>query len=202
VLGKFVRNASEKEIIYFLVIWFAVMLITQPYLSHFNPAVDVHYFAGFAGYLVLGHWLAYKEFKIKNLRLWLLLLALGCILIIAFGSKLLIGSSKYPGTMLYEPVNPVVVLLSSSLFLLARLTRVKTSPVFNRARNFADRYTYGLYLAHPLVLYFLDDPLGISYQFAAPVISIPVTALIAFIVSLFLVWLINLIPVVGKWISG
>lgn len=202
VLSKFVRHASEKEIIYFLVIWLAVMLITQPYLSRFNPVVDMHYFAGFAGYLVLGHWLAFKEFKTKHLRLWLLLLAIACILIIAFGSRLLLGYPKYPGTMLYEPVNPVVVLLSSSLFLLARLTTVKTSPAFNRVRNFADKYTYGLYLAHPLILYFLDDPFGISYQFAAPVISIPVTALIAFIISLALVWLINKIPVIGKWISG
>ena len=68
IIGKFVRNASEKEILYFLIVWFAVMLITQPYLSRYNPAVDMHYFAGFAGYLVLGHYLAYKEFNSKHLR--------------------------------------------------------------------------------------------------------------------------------------
>src|ERR1700753_3223031 len=128
VIDKFVRNASEKEIRYFLIVWFVVMLITQPYLKHFNPAVDMHYFAGFAGYLVLGHWLAYTDFKIKNLRIWMILLAAACILVIAFGSRLLLIHPIYPGTMLYEPVNPAVVLLAASLFLLAHYTSLQLSP--------------------------------------------------------------------------
>jgi len=33
-------------------------------------------------------------------------------------------------------------------------------------------------------------------------ISIPLTALICFILSLALVWLVNKLPFVGKWISG
>lgn len=202
VIGKFVRNASEKEVRYFLVVWFAVLLISQPYLAHIDPSVDMHYFAGFAGYLVLGHWLAYADFKIKNLRLWMLLLAIVCILIIAFGSKLLLDHPIYPGTTLYEPVNPVVVLLASSLFLLAKYTSFKMSPKMTAVRDFVGKYNYGIYLAHALALYFLDDPLGISYQLTVPIISIPLAALCAFIIAFTVVWLISLIPYVGKRISG
>ncbi len=202
VIGKFVRNASEKEIVYFLVVWFGVMLITQPYLSHYNPAVDMHYFAGYAGYLVLGHYLAFKDFNIKNLRLWMVLLFIFSVLLIAFGSRWLIGYTKWPGTMLYEPVNPAVVMLSSSAFIFFKLTVPKVSPRVIRWRDFAGKYNYGLYLGHALVLYFLEDPLGISSTFCAPIIAIPLRALICFLITLLLVWIINKIPFIGKWISG
>jgi surface polysaccharide O-acyltransferase-like enzyme len=202
VIGKFVRNATEKDILYFLIVWFAVLLITQPYLSRYNPVVDMHYFAGFAGYLVLGHYLAFKNFNIKHLRLWMALLFLFSVALIAVGSWLLTSYPKYPGTMFYEPVNPAVVLLSGSIFMIVKFTVPIVSPVMVRIRDFAGQYNYGIYLAHTLVLYFLDDPFGISYKLCTPIISIPLTALICFILSLLLVWLINKLPLVGKWISG
>src|ERR1035437_5480557 len=109
VIGKFVRNATEKEILYFLAVWFAVMLITQPYLSRYNPSVDMHYFAGFAGYLVLGHYLAFKDFNVRHLRGWMFALFVFSILLIALGSRLLLKYPVWPGTMFYEPVSPAVV---------------------------------------------------------------------------------------------
>ena len=225
VIGKFVRNASEKEILYFLIVWFAVMTITQPYLSRYNPSVDMHYFAGFAGYLVLGHYLAFKESNVKHLRGWMIVLFLFSIALIAFGSHALTAYPKYPGTMFYEPLNPAVVMLSASVFMIAKLTSFKMPPRITRIRDFAGSYNYGIYLAHALVLYFLDAPFDFSYKFSAPVldyifkgnvpfdfsisyklftpiISIPLTALLCFGLSVLLVWLINKIPLVGKWISG
>jgi surface polysaccharide O-acyltransferase-like enzyme len=202
VIGKFVRHASEKEILYFLVIWFAVMLITQPYLLRFNPSVDMHYFAGFVGYLVLGHYLAFKDFNIKHLRLWMILLFLFSIALITIGSRWVMTDHRWPSTMFFEPVSPPVVILAASVFLIFKLSAPKLSPVIIRIRDFAGGFNYGIYLAHALVLYFLEDPFGISYKLCTPIIAIPLTALICFIVTLPLVWVINKIPFIGKWISG
>jgi len=202
VIGKFVRNASEKEILYFLIVWFGVMAITQPYLNRFNPAVDMHYFAGYAGYLVLGHYLAFKDFNIKYLRLWMTLLFVFSIVLIAVGSFLIIQYPKYPGTMFYEPVNPAVLMLSVSIFIVVKLSVPKVSPVIIRMRDFAGKYNYGIYLGHALVLYFLDDPFGISFKLCTPLVSIPLTALVCFLISLLMIWLINKLPFFGKWISG
>jgi surface polysaccharide O-acyltransferase-like enzyme len=94
-----------------------------------------------------------------------------------------------------------VLTLSTSAFLIARLTSPKVPPVVIRIRDFVGRYNYGIYLSHALVLYFLEDPFGINYKLCVPVISIPLTALVCFIISLLLVWIINKIPM-GKWVSG
>jgi surface polysaccharide O-acyltransferase-like enzyme len=202
VIGKFVRNASEKEILYFLIVWFAVMLITQPYLSRYNPSVDMHYFAGFAGYLVLGHYLTFKDFNIKHLRLWMAALFIFSVALIEIGSWWLISYPKWPGTMFYEPVSPAVVMVAASVFMMVKLTVFKMQPLIIRIRDFAGGYNYGIYLGHALVLYFLDDLFGISYKLCAPVIAIPLTALICFVITLLLVWVVNKIPFIGKWISG
>jgi surface polysaccharide O-acyltransferase-like enzyme len=202
IIGKYVRNATEKEILYFLIVWFAVMMLSQPYLMRFNPSVDMHYFAGYAGYLVLGHYLAYKDFNLKHLRLWMAILFVVSIALITIGTWVVSQNSKWPGTMFYEPLNPAVLMLSASVFMIAKLTVPKVPPVIIKIRDFASKYNYGIYLAHALVLYFLDDPFGISYKLGVPILSIPLTALICFVISLSLVWIINKISFIGKWVSG
>jgi surface polysaccharide O-acyltransferase-like enzyme len=202
IIGKYVRNATEKEVLYFLIIWFAVMMLSQPYLMRYNPSVDMHYFAGYVGYLVLGYYLAYKDFNIKHLRLWMVAVFIISIALIAIGTWLVTPNPKWPGTMFYEPLNPAVLTLSASVFMMAKLSVPKVPPFIIQIRDFASKYNYGIYLAHALVLYFLDDPFGISYKLGVPILSIPLTALLCFIISLLLVWIINKIPFIGKWVSG
>ena len=132
----------------------------------------------------------------------MVLLFVCSIVIIAVASKLVIGYPQFPGTMLYEPVSPAVVALSASAFIIAKLTMVQMSPTVTRIRDFVGKYNYGIYLAHALVLYFLDDLAGISYKLCTPIVSIPLTALICFLITLPLVWAINKLPWIGKWISG
>lgn len=201
VISKFVRNATKKEILYFLIVWICVMMLSQPYLSRYNPAVDMHYFAGYAGYLVLGHYLAVSNFKVNYLRTWMVVLFILSICLIAAGSYFIIPHPEWPGTLFYEPLNPAVLMLSVSVFMIVKCTNPKVPPVIIRMRNFAGKYNYGIYLGHALVLYFLEDPAGVSYKMGIPVLSIPLTAFICFVLTLTLVWLISKIPY-GKYIAG
>ncbi len=201
IIGKYVRNATEKEVLYFLVVWFLVMMMSQPYLVRYNPLVDMHYFAGYVGYLVLGHYLAFKDFKTKNLRLWMVMLFVFSVAFITVGTWLITAYTKLPGTMLYEPINPAILMASASLFIIFKLTIPKVSPLIIRIRDFAGNYSYGIYLSHILVLFVLDDQLGINYKLCTPIVSIPLTAFICMLISLLLVWMISKIPF-GKWVSG
>jgi surface polysaccharide O-acyltransferase-like enzyme len=201
IIGKFVRNASENETLYFLLVWFGVMMFNQPYLSRFNPSIDMHYFTGYIGYLVLGNYLASKEFNIPNLRSWLIFIFIFSILLITWGSWFITQYPNIPGTMFYEPVNPAVLMLSANVFLIVKYTVPKVPLVIIKIRDFIGGYNYGIYLGHALVLYFLDDLAGISYKLCTPIISIPFTAISCMLITLLLVWLISKIPF-GKWIAG
>jgi len=202
IIGKFVRQASEKEILYFLLVWFLVMMLNQPYLSRYNPSIDMHYFVGYAGYLVLGNYLAYKDFNIKHLRAYAWLAFIFGVGLITLGSFWLTQYHDLPGTMFYEPLNPAVLLISVSMFLIVKNTYPKVPPVVIKIRDFAGGLNYGIYLSHALVLYFLDDPFGLSYKFCTPIVSIPFTAFVCFFISLILVWIISKVPFLGKWVAG
>ena len=107
--------------------------------------------------------------------------------------------------MFYETGKPgscAIVVQAFSLIVKNTLFRKYRCGYYNGCAIFVGKYNYGIYLAHALVLYFLEDPFGINYKLCTPIISIPLTALSAFGLSLLLVWLINKLPWVGKWISG
>jgi len=201
VISKFVRNATRREVEYFLVMWLVIMILSQPVISAINPQVDLHYFAGYAGYLVLGHYLTFYVNYSKRLIVWMRVLFFTMLIIITTGTYLLYKYTRFI-TLLYEPIGPTIVLLSSSVFLLGRFTKVQLPAFLLKAKNFACEYNFGIYLSHALILYFLDEPFGISFNLCTPLISIPVTAIICFMLSLLLVWLLSKIPFVGKWLAG
>jgi len=201
VISIFVRNATKRQLEYFLAMWLITMLITQPGLSRFNPQVDIHYFSGYAGYLVLGHYLTFHVNYSRKLviSMWAMFF---CLLVIITAGTYCMYKYTTLGTLFYEPLDPPVVLLATSVFLLGRFTKVSLPPIILKFKNFASAYNYGIYLSHALILYFLDDPFGISFKLCMPILSIPITALICFAISLLLVWVLSKLPVVGKWLAG
>ena len=201
IISKFVRNATENEVLYFLLLWFAVMMIGQPYLYRFNPQIDLHYIGGYIGYLVLGHYLTFKELPRRFDRDWFGTLLFVIFIIIVTGTYLACQHYKGLSTVFYEPVSPTILAFSASIFILARLTAIDWPSRLKRLRDFVGRYTFGIYLSHALVLTLIDDLLGINYKLCTPAVSIPLTAFICFSLSLLLVYLISKLPL-GKWVSS
>jgi len=201
VISIFVHNATKKQLQYFLAMWLITMLITEPGISRFNPQVDLHNFSGYAGYLVLGHYLTFHVNYSRRLvnGIWLLLFSL--LLVITIGTYLLYKYTTL-GTLFYEPLGLPVAFLATSIFLLGRFSKVQLPNNLLKFKNFACPYNYGIYLSHALVLHFLDVPFNITYKLCTPIWSIPLTALVCFIISLLLVWLLSKLPLAGKWLAG
>lgn len=206
ILSKFMRNATERDMIYFLVIWLMVMLLTQPYMMRYNPQIDTRYFGGYIGYLVLGYYLANKSFTMPKIALWMAVLFIVSVAVITFGTAGLFHHYNGISTLMYEPLSWPVVVLSSGMFLWVRFAKVTVPGWLITTRDFIGKYNYGIYLAHALFLTLLDAPelfgFSLSYKSFNPLLSIPLTALVCFSLSLLLVYLINKLPWVGKYISG
>jgi surface polysaccharide O-acyltransferase-like enzyme len=201
IISKFVRNASEKEIHYFLLVWFVVMTFSQPYLSRFVPLIDVHYFIGYSGYLVLGHYLAFKELPEKGIETPLIVYFLLCVASITIGTYFLSINTHGLSTVMYEPLGPFIVLYASGVFLLARVCTFNLPEVVVKLRAIAGGLSLGIYLCHALFLTLLDG-LGVNYKLFNPLFSIPLTALVCFTLSSFLVFIISKIPIIGRDIAG
>lgn len=199
IISKFVRSATEKELLYFLIVWFVVMLLGQPYLSRFKPQIDVRYFEGFVGYLVLGHYLAFKPFPKKRTGFWVFIF-FGCLGGCSIGTYLLYQHYNGISTLLYEPLSPPILLMATSVFMLGRLWVPKVPAIYIKLRDFTGKYNYGIYLSHALILTLLSDN-DFNYQLFNPWVSIPCIALVCLCLSLLLVYLINKVPF-GKYISG
>ena len=201
VLGKFVRNATQKELLYFIGVWFIIMLIDQPYLARFKPQLDLRYFEGFIGYLVLGHYLAFKKYNLSYLKWAMRLLFILSLAGTTVATYLLFNYYKGISTLMYEPLSPPIVIISVSIFMMARLSKPNLPQWLIKLRDFIGSYSYGIYLGHALVLTLLDQA-GINFKWFNPLFSIPVTAAICLALTLLLIYIINKIPFIGKWISG
>lgn len=200
VIGKFIRNALQTEIQYFLAVWFLVMMMEQSYLVKYKPGFDLRYFEGFIGYLVLGHYLAFTEFKMQKLKIWMYVLFFFSLTLITVGTYLLYHYYNGISTVMYEPISPSIMLISISIFLIAKQSAPKLPLWLIKVRDFAGTYSFGIYLSHALVLQLLDQA-GLNYKLFNPLFSIPVTALTCLVLSLLLVYIVNKIPF-GKWVSG
>jgi surface polysaccharide O-acyltransferase-like enzyme len=200
ILSKFIRNATEKEILYLLAIWFLTMLISKPYLTQFDTAVDLRYFTGYMGYLVLGYYLAYKRFTIPYLAFPALLIFTACVVLITCGTYYLQIKNHALSTFFYEPIGPFVVALSASVFLAAKNINGKMKPIFNTIFLNAGKYTLGIYLSHALVLNILELN-NITYAIFNPIAGIPLVALLCFIISWLAIYTLEKIPLL-KYIIG
>ena len=179
ILSKFVRNASEKELLYFIAIWLITVLIGSPYFTKFSTAVELHYFSGYIGYLVLGYYLANKQFKLRGLVFIPALVFVSTAALITFGTYHFELTQHELSTYFYEPVGPFVIVLSASAFLIAKNTVVKLNSSLAKIFNNASKYTLGIYFSHALILNILELN-DLTYKIFNPALSIPVVALLCF----------------------
>lgn len=200
ILSSFVRHATEREILYFLVIWLITMLVSKPYFTRFDTAVDLHNFSGYIGYLVLGHYLAYKQFRIRGLLFIVVVIFVVFVAIIAAGTYYDELEGKGLTTFFYEPIGPFVLILSASAFLIAKHTVVKINPTIDKMMNNASKYTLGIYLSHALVLNCFEL-MDINYTLLNPAISIPLIALACFAIAWLSIYILSKVPVI-KYVVG
>ncbi|MFW0738406.1 acyltransferase [Flavobacterium sp. T12S277] len=201
IISKWIQNATEKEILYFLGIWIFALMLNQPIFAAFRINVDLTYFTGFLGYLVLGYYLSVKSFQYDARRLKqisVLLLFLGALITI-LGTYFLSTAEDCFNEYFYGYLTFNVMLVSIGLFIFFKNSKI-SNPTLVRVIGFINKYSYGIYLVHILVLRFLVSS-GIDYDFINPVLAIPITTLLCLLLSAVIIYAVNKLPY-GEYISG
>lgn len=205
-------TVSQKKI--FLGIWAATLFLPYAYtffaqelfgLSAWNTFGTFYYFAGFNGYLLLGHYLA-KDVKIwswsKSLLVSIPLFAIGYIATY-IGFKSMTANpncTEQEMELFFLYCSPNVVLMTIAVFLLVRQVRFSSPKLVSTFAN-VTKCGLGIYLVHYFVV---GLGYGIANVLSIPVsVKIPITAIIVFLISwAFVAFCYKLMPKASKWIFG
>jgi surface polysaccharide O-acyltransferase-like enzyme len=201
ILQPWIKSTGNKGLLYFLTIWLVTLALRQFSVLPPSLPVDLRYFGGYAGYLVLGHYLANRLHVDASVKLaaWIMLLT-GFVTTFAGTYYMSVISGAF-NNRLYEYLTLNVFLLSAGGFiLLSSNSSAGSSPAFAALRNFITRYGFSIYLIHPLPLMIMVH-FGLGYQVFTPLAGIPVTTLICLGITCFMAWIIGRLPY-GKYITG
>lgn len=200
VLYRFVSSASRGEVRYFLGLCFLLAGLL-PMWKEFYPSsvlaawldrLEIHLVLGWVGCYVAGWYLHhYVIGRVPEFILYVLgVLGLALTLL---GAQLLGGGRA----LWYGYTAPNVVLTAAAFCTLFRyVLGVSEERSRRRAVHEVGAYAFGIYLFHQIWVMVLEW-FGVSMLALPAVLSVPLSALILFLLSLPFAWLISLIPAVG-----
>ncbi|WP_343533113.1 acyltransferase family protein [Pedobacter sp.] len=159
IIRKWVQNSTKQEIHYFLLLWVLTLFINTD-MAKYIPSIEVLYFSKYLGYLVLGYYLdKYVTVNRPKNTLYLIFFVLGTALTLLSTSYLSVKQNQLNITY-YNYLSPNVCLLSIGIFLLGKSLLEGSSELSINL----DRHSYGIYLAHVLVLHYVY-PFTIHFTF-------------------------------------
>ena len=211
VFSAWVEKASERAKLMFLLAWGVTLLL--PYYYQFvsnylwgtcswNSFGMLYAFAGFNGYLLLGHYLKNLEWSLKKtLAIGIPMFAVGYA-VTFLGFRHITALPEDTDEMLelfftYCSLN--VVMMTIPVFMLAKKVKVNSERMKKALANLTV-CGFGIYMIH----YFFTGPSVVLMRaINMPIgLQIPVAAILAFAVSWGLVWLIYRAGKVAKYIVG
>ena len=206
VINSFIKRYGSKGIRYFLGIWFIVILLEA--FGHYPfHNLDLTYFSGYLGFVILGYYLANKEFKLSDKTIMILgILTYFIFLTLKWyfqGHDLFITDSSY--------LSFCVIFASSGIFLFFKAIsnysknninsklcktheKIKTG-VLGKIILSISICSYGMYFVNPILFNFIKI-LHINSIKMIPVIFISVA-----LISWLIIAGLNKIPFLRKFIG-
>jgi surface polysaccharide O-acyltransferase-like enzyme len=200
IIQPWIKTANNKTIHYFLSIWIIVLTLKQFNILD-NTALDLRYFGGYLGYLVLGYYISDRiVITDRTVSAALLLVTVGFAVTFC-GTYLATQRAANFSGIFYDFLTVNVGMLSTGVFMLMKgSSGPARNTGINKLRKITSAYGYGIYLSHPFILNFMVH-YGFDYKLINPLVGIPLVSVLCMILSFGLVYLISKLPY-GKYISG
>ncbi len=211
--SAWVEKAKRSTEQVFLGIWFISLFLPymSAYISHYlygeatwNQFGLFYYFAGFNGYLLLGHYLKQgNDWSIgKTLAICMTLFAVGYAITYSGFSAAAANPTATETDMelFFTFCSPNVAIMTIAVFLLLQKVRVHHPAVIRLLAN-VTKYGFGIYIVH----YFWVGPAFLLIGlFDLPIpLQVPIMAILIFLVSWGFTWLMyRLFGQKAKWFMG
>lgn len=211
--SAWIERATERQMKIYLLVWGLTLFLPYCYeyistsilgTCAWNDFGTLYYFAGFNGYLLLGHYLKKgNSWPVSHTALVsVLLFAVGYV-ITYFGFRQMTAQpdiSERQVELFFMYCSPNVLLMTVAVFLLVQKVQVK-SPLIVSALSNITKCGLGIYMIHYFVVgigYLIVDRIRVPIS-----VRIPVTAVLVFGLSWAVVSLCyRAFPRLSKWIMG
>ena len=203
VVNSFIKEFGIKGAEYFLAVWF-ITIILETFGMYPFKRLELSYFAGYLGYVVLGYYLANKEFKMNKLTLAILCLAVSVISLLIH-MYLVYNGIKFK----HQYLVLTVMLASMGIFILFKsiseycdenkTTRLGKFHEKMKSGNIAKLIftisicSYGMYFANSVIKIFFDQMQIHSLK------VFPALYLILVFGSLAVILIMDRIPILNKF---
>lgn len=213
IFSAWVGQASKKEKEFFLVLWSVSLFI--PYLREYltgnlwgtcswNEFGLFYYFAGFNGYLLLGHYIIHHTSESS----WTKLVAIGipmfaigyCVTFFGFKTVTAVpGQTEEMVELFYTYCSPNVLMMTLPIFMMARKIKLKRG----LARSITESIstcTFGIWMSHYLFLgpiYMLFEQIEMHTM-----TRLVISSILLLTVTWLFVRMIRNLGKTGKWIMG
>lgn len=163
--------------------------------------INLHMILGYTVYYILGFYLDKIDIKTHNLKYIYILGVLGFISTIVL-SAILSKYTKEANSLFYGYFTLNILLESVLVFTLAKkfFKKIKISIKIEKNLTQISKYCFGIYLVHALVITYLDKFLNLNTLTFNPFFSVPIISIVVFIISFFISFIINQIPILNKYI--
>lgn len=211
--SAWLHQATDKQIKTFLLIWSLTLFMPycHEFLSHhtlgtsaWNSFGTLYYFAGFNGYMLLGHYLYRNNNRPtgNTVMLSVILFAIGyAVTYVGFREMTSMpDASEEQVEMFFLYCSPNVLLMTVAVFLLVQKTQIHSPLIVSLLANIS-RYGLGIYMIHYFIVgigYLIIERLNIPIA-----LQIPLTGILVFLLSWVIVsFAYRFFPRQAKWIMG
>ena len=207
----FLRNLIKDERImkYFLTLWliFEIVISIFQIFPTINLGINeivenkmhINFIMGYSGYFILGYYLnKQKTSNNKIVHCSISLFVIGC-LITFIGTKIISNVTNEHSETFYNNFFPNIFIMSIGIFTLVKevVNRMHFSEESVLKIAKLSKYSFGVYLIHPMVITFLNV-VGISTLKSNPIIMMIIITVLVYLISLFISIIINKIPKLNK----
>lgn len=211
VFSAWVEKATDKAKRWFLIAWFISLFIPymMEFVSHYllgtcswNAYGLLYYFAGFNGYLLLGHYLGKgNNWSVsKTLAVSVPLFLIG-YLITFFGFRFMTSDphvSEEGMELFFTYCSPNAMMMTAAIFLLVQKVRISSSLIRNALANLT-KLGFGIYCVH---YFFIGPSYLLTLWLGVPIPAIvPVSAVFTLVCSWVFTYLLSKLPH-SKYIIG
>lgn len=171
--------------------------IARDFAEKYYEEFGIKIALGYAGYFVLGHYLANNTIKETVKRI---ICILGILSVFAVSALTFFASSRVgaPYLFFYEYINVFTLFEAIALFVVIKDKQI--APKYHSVLISASKLSLGIYIIHPLVMNVLFDYGNIDSASLNPIYFIPLFALIVFIISYCVSFVLSRIPVLKKFL--